>query len=119
MHFCSAVRVTRRYLPCMLMFALALQTACRPATCLDRAEPLDRDLCLQNEVLALPSTDVEGVVTRVTSMTDTIVRGAAVNGWVERHRGQLPPSSSRVCDLLTVTEVAPCRRHVEAAHLSP
>jgi hypothetical protein len=103
----------------MLTIAFALQTACQPATCLDRAEPLDRDLCLQNEVLALPSTDVEGVVTRVTTMTDAIVRGAAVNGWVERHRGRLPPSAARVCDLLAVTEVAPCHRHVEAAHLNP
>ncbi len=103
----------------MFLLVFALHTACQPATCADRAEPLDRDLCLQDEVLSLPSTDVDGVVTRVTAMTDAIVRGAAVNGWVERHRGRLPPSASRVCDLLAPTEVAPCRRHVEAAHLNP
>jgi hypothetical protein len=103
----------------MILLAFSLQAACRTATCMERAEPLDRDLCLHDEVLALPPTDVEGVATRVSSMTDGIVRGSAVNGWVERHRGRLPPSASRVCDLLPPTEAVPCHRHVEAAHLNP
>ena len=102
----------------MLLLLLACRTDPAPAPGCDALTGQERDQCLYDEVSAMADASPEAVRSRIAGIEDTIIREAAVYGWVKAHgcahpRGSVLP----LCELIEGRLQGKCRRRIDAIHL--
>lgn len=78
----------------------------------------ERDVCLHARIGGLGAGELDRVQAAAAEIADDVVRGAAVNGWVEAHVGQIPQQEGRaLCELLSGPQQTYCVRRLQAVHL--
>lgn len=88
--------------------------ACAPCTSTD---PVRRDACLQEKVVASPT--VAAVRVWLDQIQDPLARDVAILLWVDTNRATGGREGEELCRSLSVTsEQATCLRRFSAAHLN-
>ena len=79
----------------------------------------ERDRCRYQELMALPADRVEEALLLAPTLEDSIVRGAAIVGWVQKNSRSLSQEGGdALCNLLSKnSERTACKRRFSAAHL--
>jgi len=90
-----------------------------PQDCATLAEAPARNQCELDRVLAIPPAQASQLVAAVSAMSDPIVRGAAVFGWLEANPNTLTPAQGQqLCALLQDENKRICERRQASSHLS-
>ncbi len=100
-------------------FALAAW-GCRGASgdCERPGPAYERDVCLHAQIGGLGAGELGLVYAVASEIDDDVVRGAAVNGWVEAHVGEIPQQEGRaLCELLSGPQQTYCARRLHSVHL--
>ncbi len=86
--------------------------------CADLTEPLARDRCFHEEINALPASEIARLQTIAPQITDAMIRGAAVSGWVADHIAEIPGDQcQQLCQLLEGGDRGYCMRRCSSPHL--
>ena len=81
-------------------------------------EGIERDHCLHDQLLALPASAPDQVVDLAGQISDPMVRGAAVSGWIAAHVNEVPMDKGKqLCDLLEGRDRGYCQRRLSSPHL--
>lgn len=84
----------------------------------DATAGMDRDRCLHDEIGAIPGSQPDEVVKKARLISDPMIRGAAVSGWVAAHVQELPADKGQeLCDLLEGRDKSYCQRRLSSPHL--
>ena len=78
-----------------------------------------RDTCRYQAFMELTPNQIDEAVSTAEAFEDSIVKGAAIVGWVQKHSREISPEGGeQLCEILTKTsEQAACKRRFSAAHL--
>ena len=82
------------------------------------ATGLARDQCLHDELLALPASQPDAVITKAGEISDPMVKHAAVSTWIKAHNNEVPMAKGReLCALLEGRDRGSCERDLSSPHL--
>lgn len=101
-----------------MFWLLTLTLGCAGGDCASRPAGTERDLCLHDELLALPGAEVAQARTLAGQIQDPMVQGAAVFSWVIAHNREIDPRDGMaLCALLAGQERQTCVRKLSQVHL--
>lgn len=84
----------------------------------DSLSGMDRDRCLHDEIAAIPGSQPDEVVKKAGLISDPMIRGAAVSGWVAEHANSIPAEKGQtLCNLLEGRDRSYCQRRLSSPHL--
>lgn len=88
------------------------------ADCAAMSPGLEQDKCLHEEIKALPVAQADVVLTKAQQISDPMVRGAAVSGWMAEHNADVPQQQGNaLCQLLDGRDRSYCQRLLSSPHL--
>jgi hypothetical protein len=101
-----------------LITALVLTALLSCARVDDGADPLAQDRDRFDRIQALDADEVDQVQALAREIEDSVVRSAAVDGWIRENRQSLTREDGlTLCDLLEAAASGQCRRSFSAVHL--
>lgn len=107
---------------CALTFLLLssiLVCACKEKSCESMKPGLDRDHCLHDRLLTISASEWQKVRPTAEQIQDSIVRSAAIHGWVLANSGKCPREEAlALCAMLQEPESNTCSKRLLAAHLN-
>ncbi|MEC8425701.1 MAG: hypothetical protein VX000_18075, partial [Myxococcota bacterium] len=84
----------------------------------DAKAGMERDRCVHDEVRAIPGSQPDEVARNASRISDPMIRGAAVSGWVAEHVDELPVEKGQaLCELLEGRDKSYCHRRLSSPHL--
>lgn len=88
------------------------------AAACDAKAGMERDRCLHDEIAAIPGSQPDEVLKKASLISDPMIRGAAVSGWVAAHVDELPAEKGQeLCNLLEGRDKSYCQRRLSSPHL--
>ena len=79
---------------------------------------LDRDVCTSKDLKALPSAEVDQVISLAEQIADPMVRGEAVSSWVTKNGNGISPEKGQILwGMLEARDGAHGLRRLSSPHL--
>ena len=104
----------------MIVFFLlsACSSAPQKQDCNSLKDVLQKDECYHNEVLLIPSTKLDELISKAKNIHDPMIRGAAVSAWVRDHNTEITQKQGmELCALLDGRDRFYCVRRLSSPHL--
>ena len=104
----------------MILFSLLFACSSKPTKqeCGSLSNELQKDECYHNEVLLIPSTKMQELISKAKSINDPMIRGAAVSAWVRDHNTEITQKQGmELCALLDGRDRFYCVRRLSSPHL--
>jgi len=83
-----------------------------PALSCEELPGQHRDFCLHDQLVALPSSELDRALELARSIEADVIQGAAVSGWVGAHAATLGSEAVPLCRLLPGAQGAQCVRNL-------
>ena len=86
--------------------------------CASPPDTKTKDQCLHNEILNIPSSQLQALTTKAKAIQDPMIRGAAVSAWVRDHNNEITQKQGMtLCELLDGRDKFYCVRRLSSPHL--
>ena len=102
----------------LIIFLFACSSQSTPKECRDLTDELQKNECYHNEILLVPSTKLDELITKAKNINDPMIRGAAVSAWVRDHNTEITQKQGmELCALLDGRDRFYCVRRLSSPHL--
>ena len=86
--------------------------------CTGISDTMKRDGCYHDRIVALPSSEIDTVISEGQKMVDPMIRGAAIAEWIKTHNNEINQQKGQeLCALLDGRDRSYCMRRLSSPHL--
>ena len=86
--------------------------------CSQMTDLTQKDSCYHDQLIAMPVTQIDDVITTGKQMVDPMIRGAAVAQWIKLHNNEINQQKGQeLCALLDGRDRSYCMRRLSSPHL--